>query len=184
MEEMLVCSGRLGYAGASVDLLCHQSGVPQDHFYDHFESKAACFHSAYEMGSERLSGRLLEASGQGCDLRQALDHIAEFIVAEPMQARALFIEVHAAAGASLDKRFECMERFAHLLDNAYRTKDCMASEMTSCFVVYTIDHIVRSSLAHGRAEEFNQQVPVLVALVEGVYGMDTQRRLTAAGHVE
>ena len=169
MDAMLVCSGKFGFLEVTPDRLCREAAVDREELRRHYDDLDGCFHAAYSVEGSRLCHRILRGSGSGGDLPQALDELATYIVAEPMQAKALFLEVHFAGGRSLEKRQELMIRLSKALDAAYRSQGSSVSEIASIFFVHAIDQSVCASLAGGEPERFRIQVPELLKLVSEGY---------------
>lgn len=176
VDAMLTCCGEVGYRNLTVEQVYQAYGGYRSHFYRHFEGKADCFRIAYETEIERLAARLLSFASpeRGCLLREALDDLAEFIVAEPLRAKGLFVEVHIAAGPSLVKRREILQRLSQALDSACRDADAPgpAPAITGEFMVGAIDHAVLSALVTGRPKDFRQGVPALCSLIAHAYRGD------------
>jgi AcrR family transcriptional regulator len=175
MDAMLLCCGENGYQRVAVEHVYRRYGGYRSHFYKHFENKADCFVSAYETESERICQSLLAlAAGDrdgGDGLRRVLESLAAFVSAEPVRARALFIEVHVAGDAALRKRWEVIERLSHALDSACRETKSRHSPppSTAAFMISAIDQAVSSALLNDNAEGFAEAVPDLTALVRRAY---------------
>jgi len=90
-----------GYDDARITDVVELAAVSRPTFYEHFESKEACFAAAYEDGVERLSVAVGDAargeSGQVARLSAGLDGGLRFLSCDPPLAHLLLVESLAAA---------------------------------------------------------------------------------------
>ena len=90
-----------GYEDTKITDIVEFAGISRATFYEHFDSKEACFAAAYDEGIERASAAIGNATGGETDwarrvslgLRVGL----EFLAADPPLAHLLLVESLAAA---------------------------------------------------------------------------------------
>jgi AcrR family transcriptional regulator len=109
LEAMSKRVGELGYAETSVAEVIAAAGVSRKSFYEHFESKEACFLAAYDELSDRLIRALQREDGTA---RAQLRRYLQVLDGDVTVARALIVEVLAAGPKALQRREEVNARFA------------------------------------------------------------------------
>ncbi|HEX5712534.1 MAG TPA: hypothetical protein VFX85_04385 [Solirubrobacterales bacterium] len=172
---MLQASGELGYRHVTMQRLLDLYDGNRAQFYGQFPNLGACFLEAYETEASRLCAELLEA-GAGAPswragLGAALEALAGFVEARPMQARALLIEVHSAGDAALAKRKELLERLSDAVDSVRRETWSRHSPppLTALFIVSAIEAAVVAALTAGEPARFRAIVPELVEVASAAY---------------
>jgi AcrR family transcriptional regulator len=175
MEGALHAVGELGYRDASVRAVLEFSGGHRKQFYDHFDSLEDCFEQAYAAWIERLGVSLLEAavsaSGWSAGVQAGLIRLFRFVTDQPQIARALFVEVHVAGGATLTVHDEALERLARALGSVRAEIDPAEAppEATGIFVVGGIEACLCEVLAEGRQNRIWEALPELMHLAVGSY---------------
>lgn len=124
LKALLIAVGELGYREAiSADAAARVESKPPE-FERYFANAEDAFAAAYEAGSECLCERLIAAAaaepGWVQGLRGALVTLFELVIERQAIARALLVEVHAAAGRTSTKHKEVIERLSHALEGARR----------------------------------------------------------------
>ena len=158
LEAMLLTVGELGYAKATVREVADRARITQDRFHRRFGSKEECFARAYEGAAERLAAQVLgtcrEAAGWREGFRAGLEELLRFVAEQPLQAKALLLEVRAARGAAWVKHQQLVERLTAALDTAREEPGARpgASPMTAGFVAGAIEESLSIEIAAGRAE--------------------------------
>jgi AcrR family transcriptional regulator len=109
LEAMSKRVGELGYADTSVAEVIAAAGVSRKTFYEHFESKEACFLAAYDELSDRLIRALQREEGTA---RAQLRRYLQVLDGDVTVARALIVEVLAAGPKALQRREQVNARFA------------------------------------------------------------------------
>lgn len=170
LETMLLTAGELGYAKATVREVTSRARISEDRFHRHFGGKEACFARAYGEAADRLEGELLAACeehanwkrGFEAGLAALLRHVAE----QPLQARALLIEVKAARGEAWGKHQQVVERLTAAIDSAREQPGARpnASPMTAGFVIGAIEESLCIEIAAGRAAEVERLLDDLTRL--------------------
>lgn len=157
LEAMLLAVGELGYAKATVREVAERARITQDRFHRSFGSKEACFARAYETAAERLAAQLLEACRGATSWREgfrdALAELLRFVAEQPVQAKALLLEVRTARGGAWAKHQEIVERLTAALDTARDEPGARAdaSPMTAGFMAGAIEESLCIELAADRA---------------------------------
>lgn len=98
-----------GYAGTTIAHITRHAAVSRRTFYEHFNSKDACFIAAYDMVMTELNRRVGEAFDQEEEWPQAvragLAAMLDFLVDEPHLARLSMVEA-LVAGPVVVKRYD------------------------------------------------------------------------------
>src|SRR5215217_8741400 len=127
LEGMLEAVGTSGYDAASVREVLVRTGLYRQAFYDNFADKEACYLEAFGFGVGRLESVVLTAAATGESwqgkLRAGLGALLAAIEADPVLARALIVEVHAAGPEALQSRAEEMKRVADFIDSARKASE-------------------------------------------------------------
>jgi len=164
LETMLLTVGELGYAKATVREVAERARITQDRFHRRFGSKEACFARAYEEAAERLGAQVLEACGEAASWREGfragLAGLLRFVAEQPLQARALLLEVRAARGEPWAAHQRQVERLTAALDGARHEPGARpdSNPMTAGFIAGAIEESLSIEIAAGRVE----QAPFLI----------------------
>lgn len=166
---MLLAVGERGYADASVEDALARCGLRRECFEEHFSDRHSCLIAAHEAALEALSAEVLAPCGGDTGWRAGLDAalrgLLGFVAAEPLLARALFIE--CAAAPPLEARREaCRERFAVSLERARLEPGARTPPpLTERFLVASIEAAVGRAIVAGAAGEAELLLPDLERLV-------------------
>jgi len=156
LEAMLLTVGEKGYAQATVREVAERARITQDRFHRRFGSKEACFARAYGEAAEQLASQLLdacrEATGWREGFRAGLAELLRFVAEQPLQAKALLLEVRAARGDAWVAHQRQVERLTTALDTVRDEPGARAgaSPMTAGFVAGAIEESLSIELAAGR----------------------------------
>jgi AcrR family transcriptional regulator len=170
LEAMLLSAGEKGYAKATVREVAERARITQDRFHRRFGSKEACFARAYEEAAARLAAQVLEACREATGWREGfragLAELLRFVAEQPLQARALLLEVRAARGDAWIAHQHQVERLTAVLDSARHEPGARAeaSPMTAGFVAGAIEESLSIELAAGRAAGVELLLPDLTRL--------------------
>jgi AcrR family transcriptional regulator len=170
LEAMLLTAGEKGYAATTVGEVAERARITLDRFHRRFSSKEACFARAYEDAAERLAGELLEACREGASWREGfcagLGALLRFVAEQPLQAKALFLEVRAARGEAWLVHQRQVERLTSALDTARFEPGARAgaSPMTAGFLAGAIEESLSIEIAAGRAAAAERLLPDLTHL--------------------
>lgn len=170
LEAMLLTVGERGYANTSVRAVAERARISQDRFHRRFGGKQECFARAYEEAAERLAAQVLAAGRDAGEWREGfragLAELLAFVAEQPLQARALLLEVRAARGDAWVKHQEVIARLTAALETARDQPGARpgASPMTAGFVAGAIEESICVELAAGRAAEIEHLLPDLTHL--------------------
>jgi AcrR family transcriptional regulator len=114
---MVEAVARHGFAGTTLRELVTLAGVSKSTFYEHFESKQACFLSTFDQIVDRVSRRVGDSYAEPGELRErlvrALSTYMARIVEQPAAASLAVIEsltLGSAATAHRERGWETFER--------------------------------------------------------------------------
>lgn len=170
-EAMLLTVGALGYEGATVAEVAARSGIEEAEFRRRFGGKEECFGRAYEEAAERLCDGILEAARRAGEwrlgLRAALSVLLRTVAEQPLLARTLLIEVHAARGRAREAHRRTVERLTAALDSARGEPGVRpsASPTTAGFMLGAIEETLGLEIVAGRSAEVERLLPDLAYLV-------------------
>ncbi len=170
LETMLLTVAELGYARTTVREVAERARITQDRFHRRFGSKEGCFARAYEEAANRLEAEMLEACRNATSwrdgFRAGLTELLRFVAEQPLQAKALLVEVRAARGGAWNVHQEVVERLTAALETAREEPGARpnASPMTTGFVIGAIEESLSIELAAGRAEEVEYMLNDLTRL--------------------
>jgi AcrR family transcriptional regulator len=170
LEAMLLTAGELGYAKATVREVAERARITQDRFHHRFGSKEACFARAYEEAAERLAGQVLDSCEGAASWREGfragLAELLRFVAEQPLQAKALLLEVRAARGEAWLTHQQIVERLTAALDTAREEDGARpsASPMTAGFIAGAIEESLSVEVAAGRAADVERLLPDLTRL--------------------
>lgn len=171
MEAMLLVSGERGYEQIAVQDVIEAAGASRATFYKHFKDKDDCFAQAHHDAANWLVRRLISDARRQPTWRESLRigmaELLEFCANQPLMARALFVETHAAGGAALAEHNLLMERLSHAIDGARREIPSRQAPppVTAAFMVGAIETLVRSKLMSDEPETAPEMLPGLLHFV-------------------
>jgi AcrR family transcriptional regulator len=108
----------VGYKKTTVSLIGQRAAVSKSDFYKHFESKDDCFHAAYEDAVARIRDQVRaacvdeDAAEWPQRVRDALEALLDFLVAEPALASLTLVEGLRAGRGVYDRYQAALEGFA------------------------------------------------------------------------
>lgn len=171
MEAMLLVSGERGYEQIAVQDVIEAAGASRATFYKHFKDKDDCFaqahHDAANWLVQRLTGAAKRQPTWREGLRAGMAELLEFCANQPLMARALLVETHAAGGAALAEHNLLMERLSRAIDGARREIPSRQAPppVTAAFMVGAIETLVRTKLMNDEAESAPEMLPGLLHFV-------------------
>lgn len=120
LEAMVRVAGSKGYIATSVADVVDEAGASRTTFYRNFKDKHDCFLAAYEMATERIVDKVVEA----CDAEQpwlervqnGLSTIVELFADEPRLARTVMVEGAVAGAAARRRYWATLSRLMPLLE--------------------------------------------------------------------
>ena len=154
-DALLLAVGETGYAASSVDDVLARTGRSSRDFHSHFEDVGECFARAYELRTDLVCRRLVELTSRQPDwieaMRAGLDFLLESTAQEPLLAKALVLEVHAAREVAIEQRERFLARLSRAVDAAREDPRCLpfAPPLTAGFVVGGIESSIFALLVDG-----------------------------------
>ena len=168
LRGMLEAVGSRGYEDTSVQDAIAAAGLYRQAFYDCFKDKEDCYLQAIEAGFAWLELAMREAAAGAADwregLRGALSGLLDFLDEQPMMARALLVEVHAAGTRAVERRAEAMERAAAMIDLAREEGGDGAPTISAEAIVAGILAVLHIRLAGKPGHAFSSLLPELMYL--------------------
>lgn len=172
-----VCAEK-GVALATIADIVREAGVSKRTFYEHFDSKEACFFALYRAASGSALRALRVALDVGhpwqAQVERALGAYLSHLSAAPDLSQMLFVEIHHLGPAGIRLRREVMQEFADfILDtvNGGTTPPSLSPGMALA-AVGAINELILQALETGAADRLQKLTPV---------ASDIVRRLTRAG---
>jgi AcrR family transcriptional regulator len=171
LEAMLIVSGELGYDRVAVRHVVERGKTSRATFYKYFDGREDCFAQAFGDASEWLYRRLIGVAKRKATwregLRAAMAELLEFCANQPVLAKALFVESHAAGPRAQARRNDLMERLSRALDSARREISSRQAPppIAASFIVGAIDTLVCAKLMAGEAEQAPEMLPGLLHFV-------------------
>jgi AcrR family transcriptional regulator len=168
-----VC-GEKGVAMATIADIVREAGVSKRTFYEHFESKDACFLALYRASS----GSALRALRVSIDDGQPWQHQVEtalwaylaYLSAAPDLSKMLFVEIHHLGPAGIQLRRKVMQQFADFILNTVNSVDRGAAQQTltpgmALAAVGAINELILQALEQGKADRLQLLTPVASEIV-------------------
>ncbi|HET9164134.1 MAG TPA: TetR/AcrR family transcriptional regulator [Solirubrobacterales bacterium] len=159
LETMLLTVGEMGYSKATVREVVERARITQDRFHRRFGTKEACFARAYKEAADRLGSQILETCRDATSWREGfragLTELLRFVAEQPLQAKALLLEVRAARGDAWSVHQDVVERLTSALETARQEPGARpdSNPMTAGFIAGAIEESLSIEIAAGRAEE-------------------------------
>lgn len=154
-----------GYADTTVATIIKAAAVSRRTFYEHFDSKEACFIATYDLLMEHIRQRVFAAFEAEEEwpqrVRAALGELLRFLAAEPGLARLAMVEPLAAGPPVSEHHRLQVSQFAQLLANGNPAGD--RSGETEEAIVAGLALVITQRLALGQGEELPDSLPDLVA---------------------
>jgi AcrR family transcriptional regulator len=121
LYAVTVATAELGYAATTVADVLERAGVSRKTFYQHFSDKLECFLAAHEVGRGSLMAAVVAALDQPYEndvaaLRAVVRAYLTSVASEPAFARAFFVEAFAAGPVVRERRTQCRQQLAGLLE--------------------------------------------------------------------
>lgn len=164
-----------GCSGTSIEAIAKSARVSSVTFYEHFESKEACFVAAFERAVEE-SAQLLRAAASGAatweeQIRAGLAALLLAIDADPVRARMCLVEAQMDGPALLARYDAALDsaapklREGRLLDSAPRGLPETVEEATLGGIAW----FLRQQLETGEPAEVEVLLPKLQDVALGPY---------------
>ena len=180
MEAMLLCSGERGFRNVELEMVCARSACTSEEFRSWFRDLDHCFADAFGAKAARLWAESSTGLGQS-DLRDCLERglesLFDFVAEQPLIARAMLLEVHAAGVDARAMRQRVLDRIASALEHAACAESSRSSRspLTAPFMVGAIEQIFVEAVTRPspRSASF---VPGVAEMVCEAFGIEERRR--------
>ncbi len=116
---MVEVSAQHGYPAVTVTHVVESARVARRTFYEHFQTKEACFLAAFEYTAEEIITPLLGAFEPVDDVMQRADAyvaaLLDSLARRPALARMLVVEVGSGGPTAISRRLEMHRRIAEAI---------------------------------------------------------------------
>lgn len=154
-----------GYGDTTVATIIKAAAVSRRTFYEHFDSKEACFIATYDLLMEHIRERVFAAfeaeEEWPLGVRAGLGELLGFLAAEPGLARLAMVEPLAAGPPVSEHHRREVARFAQLLapggpstEQAGETEEAIVAGLAS---------VITRRIVLGQAERLPELLPDLAA---------------------
>jgi AcrR family transcriptional regulator len=175
---MLLALCEKSFAAVSVADVVRLARVSKRTFYEHFETREACYLASYEAVSGALLTRIEEAAvldlPVGSRLMAAAEAYLSALQEVPPLARTFFLEIQLAGADALAARRKVHQRFADVLrelvkkgKNAGADVRALSPDMAVA-IVGAINELLMVRIEQGRLSELTQLQAAVVELFESL----------------
>lgn len=178
-RAILSCAAERGYVRTTIADIVAVAGTSRSAFYEHFESKEACFVEAYERITGAFIRASIEASRDAGSWEEALDAgMATYFLwsrERPEAARAFLVEVHSAGQAGLEARWRAIQRWVAQLQTfaaIAREQDPSLperDELAYASIIVTAEAYAQDYVSRGRARDLGELIPGMQTLARDVF---------------
>lgn len=171
LQAMASMAATKGLAAVTIADVVREAGVSKRTFYEHFESKDACFLTLYRAVSMNALKTLRDSVSADKpwqqQLEQALQAYLTHIAASPDLLRTLFIEIHHLGAAGEWARRDVMAALASFMVETLRrgSGESAIDERLALAAVGGINELVLQAIEQGRAAELPAMTPVASEVV-------------------
>jgi AcrR family transcriptional regulator len=156
-----------GYAATTVSQVVARAGVSSATFYELFHDKEDCLLAAAREIIAQVTTVVTEAYGRGDGDRDALgDAIASLLALlaeQPAYAHLLLIECRGTTPRALDLYLSGARALLSMLGRGWaNTTSGVSPELAARAVLGAAEALIRSEIAHGRAERLPELLPRLM----------------------
>ena len=166
------------FASVSVADVVRQARVSKRTFYEHFETREACYLATYEAVSSALLARIEQAAVLDLPVSSrlmaaALAYLSALQEVPPL-ARTFFLEIQLAGPDALAARRMVHQRFADVLRELVRKGKHAGSDVRalspdmSVAIVGAINELLMVRIEQGRLAELTQLQAAVVELFEAL----------------
>ena len=155
MGAMIDAVARNGYSATTLRELVSLAGVSNTTFYEHFDSKQACFLATSDAivarAAEQTQRAYRSQSGYRARLQAALTAFVDFVIAEPAASSLVLVDSLSLGAAGVAHRQQASEAFELLVrQSAGRASERgEISDLTIRAIVGGIRRIVNDALRRG-----------------------------------
>jgi AcrR family transcriptional regulator len=171
LQGMARMAATKGLVAVTIADVVRAAGVSKRTFYEHFESKDACFLTLYRAVSMNALKTLRDSVSADKpwqqQLEQALQAYLTHMAASPDLLRTLFIEIHHLGAAGERARRDVMAALASFMVETLRrgSGESAIDEGLALAAVGGINELVLQAIEQGRAAELPAMTPVASEVV-------------------
>lgn len=167
LDATLNIVGVAGYSELSVSSITELAGVTRQAFYALYESPEAAFLDTYRDAIGELLAQMAAThdaeSEPDAGLVKGLEAAVDYLVAEPVRAALVLVEVHAAGAAAVEIQQRALNAVAtgaaELLERS--GVPTVAAERGARFGVGAINEALRARITRGDLQDLASIVPDL-----------------------
>lgn len=169
LDATLNIVGVAGYSDLSVSSITELAGVTRQAFYALYESPEAAFLDTYREAVGGMLEQLAATHDAECEsdvgLTRGLEAAVEYLVAEPVRAALVLVEVHAAGAAAVEIQQRALnavaDGVAELLERSGIAR--LDAERGARFGVGAVNEALRARIARGDLQDLAAIIPDLSA---------------------
>ncbi|MBF6620059.1 MAG: TetR/AcrR family transcriptional regulator [Patulibacter sp.] len=169
LDATLNIVGIAGYSELSVSSITELSGVTRQAFYALYESPEAAFLDTYRDAVsgllERMAATQAPTANLDARLAEGIEAAVDYLVAEPVRAALLLVEVHAAGATAVELQQRALttvvDGVAELLAQA--GLDAQDAARGARFGVGAVNEALRTRITRGELQDLPAIVPDLRA---------------------
>lgn len=171
LQAMASMAATKGLAAVTIADVVREAGVSKRTFYEHFESKDACFLDLYQAVSMNALKTLRDSVSAERpwqqQLEQALQAYLTHMAANPELLRTLFIEIHHLGVAGERARRDVMDALASFMVETLRRgpAESVIDEGLALAAVGGINELILQAIEQGRVAELPAMTPVASEVV-------------------
>lgn len=168
------------YGGATVADIARIAGVSRSAFYAQFTDKEDCFLAAYESAHYAVAEQVRACQHEGMDwhqrLQASLRAYLDFKRDNPVLARTLLVDIHAAGARARAKRDWGHRRFAAMQERLYalrRAAEPGLPELPGLLfvaMVAAVEEMVADYVCRGQTARVHEVEGMALGMLEAVYG--------------
>lgn len=169
LDATLNIVGVAGYSELSVSSITDLAGVTRQAFYALYESPEAAFIDTYRDALGGLIGQLVAThdveSDPGVGLIKGLEAAVEYLVAEPVRAALVLVEVHAAGAAAVEIQQRALSAVVGGVTELLERSGISAldAQRGARFGVGAVNEALRARITRGDLQDLASIVPDLSA---------------------
>ena len=171
LQAMASMAATKGLAAVTIADVVREAGVSKRTFYEHFESKDACFLDLYQAVSMNALKTLRDSVSAERpwqqQLEQALQAYLTHMAASPELLRTLFIEIHHLGVAGERARRDVMDALASFMVETLGRGpgESAIDEGLALAAVGGINELILQAIEQGRVAELPAMTPVASEVV-------------------
>ena len=166
VRAIIACSAKRGYQSTTIADIVAVAKTSRSAFYEHFESKEACFLAAYAQMSKTMQDVVVASGLDAPTWQEALDiglaTYFEWFRERPDQARAFLVEIRTVGPEALKARAKVLERMSgrlKLLGLRAREEDPSLPELDDvayASIIITADELAHEHVRRGRGKRLGE----------------------------